>query len=301
MKFAAFCFALAPIYAQTFDAADVLLPLSDHESKVIALAKAVPEAQYSWRPAPGVRSFAEVFRHIAYGNTLMLSIAGAPSREALGRMIEENARKEQAPVNKDRILKELADSFATTGKAMETAKAQALVREVDFFGQKTTLRGLFILIDAHATEHLGQAIAYARMNGIVPPWSPAAAEPPDDPLAVIRKSADDWNRGDIAAFVTCYEQSPETTFVGAAVSHGAENILARYRSSYPDTAHMGRLTFSDLAPRTLTPSLAIVTGRFTLERDAAAGGRATGLFTLVLRRGSDGWRIIHDHTSALPQ
>jgi uncharacterized protein (TIGR02246 family) len=121
------------------------------------------------------------------------------------------------------------------------------------------------------------------------------------PLGVIVKSAEDWNRGDLAAFVSSYEQSPDTTFVGTAVSHGTENILARYRRNYPDRARMGKLTFSELTPRMLTPAIAIVTGRFTLERDKAAGGRATGLFTLVLRRGANGWRIIHDHTSALPQ
>ena len=116
-------------------------------------------------------------------------------------------------------------------------------------------------------------------------------------LAVIIKSAEDWNRGDVEAFVQSYEQTPETTFVGAAVLHGAEDILARYRRSYPDRAHMGKLTFSELQARTLSPTLAIVTGRFTLERSAEAGGKATGLFTLVLRRGPNGWRIIHDHTS----
>lgn len=124
----------------------------------------------------------------------------------------------------------------------------------------------------------------------------AAAEVPR--VAAIVKSAADWNRGDIAAFVQCYEQSPETTFVGANVSKGTDRILERYRKNYPDQAHMGRLTFSELSPRTLTPELAIMTGRFALERSAAGGGRSSGIFTLVLRKGPAGWRIIHDHTSA---
>ena len=119
----------------------------------------------------------------------------------------------------------------------------------------------------------------------------------DERLALILKSAEDWNRGDIEAFVKSYEQTPETTFVGTAVVHGAEDILARYRRNYPDRARMGKLTFSELQARTLSATLAIVTGRFTLERAADSGGKATGLFTLVLRRGPDGWRIIHDHTS----
>src|SRR5262249_22447184 len=125
--------------------------------------------------------------------------------------------------------------------------------------------------------------------------SAAGAENNDQRLAVIQKSAEDWNRGDVEAFVQSYEQSPETTFVGAKVSHGTADILARYRRDYPDRAHMGKLTFSELAPRTLSPTLAIVTGRFALERSAEAGGNATGLFTLVLRKGPAGWRIIHDH------
>jgi SAM-dependent methyltransferase len=119
----------------------------------------------------------------------------------------------------------------------------------------------------------------------------------DGRLAVIVKSAEDWNRGDIEAFVQSYEQTPETTFVGATVSHGAENILARYRKGYPDRARMGKLTFTEMQARTLSATLAIVTGRYTLERTTEAGGKSTGLFTLVLRRGAVGWRIIHDHTS----
>ncbi len=127
--------------------------------------------------------------------------------------------------------------------------------------------------------------------------SPDAGPSHDERLQLILKSADDWNRGDIEGFVRSYEEGPETTFVGSTVMHGTQDILARYRRAYPDRQHMGKLTFSELNARTLSPTLAIVTGRFTLERSAQAGGKATGLFTLVLRRGRQGWRIIHDHTS----
>jgi ketosteroid isomerase-like protein len=61
---------------------------------------------------------------------------------------------------------------------------------------------------------------------------------------------------------------------------------------------MGKTTFSELQARLLTAELAIVTGRFHLQRDAQSGGDKSGLFTLVMRKGADGWRIIHDHTSA---
>ena len=119
-----------------------------------------------------------------------------------------------------------------------------------------------------------------------------------DILAVIQKSADDWNRGDLQAFMQSYENSPETTFVGAEVARGTDAVLARYKRAYSTAAQMGKTTFSELKARPLTPELAIVTGRYTLERSTEAGGRKAGIFTLVMRKTSAGWRIIHDHTSA---
>ena len=118
-------------------------------------------------------------------------------------------------------------------------------------------------------------------------------------LAVILKSADDWNRGDLNAFMQSYENSPDTTFVGTEVARGTGAVLARYKRSYSTVEQMGKTTFTELKARPLTPELAIVTGRFTLERAAEFGGRRTGIFTLVMRKGAAGWRIIHDHTSAL--
>jgi len=119
-------------------------------------------------------------------------------------------------------------------------------------------------------------------------------------LDVLVKSAADWSRGDLDAFLTCYEMSPETTFVGQQVTHGTEDLRARYLKAYPDAAHMGKTTFSELKVRPLTSGLAIVTGRFALERKPEFGGGAHGIFTLVMRKGPGGWRIIHDHTSVLP-
>ena len=116
-------------------------------------------------------------------------------------------------------------------------------------------------------------------------------------LAVVEQSAEDWNRGDLEAYLRCYEQCPETTFVGTEVSQGMSEVLDRYRRAFPDAAHMGKTSFSALQARELSPRLAIVTGRFHLEREDRWGGDRGGLFTLVMRKGPDGWRIIHDHTS----
>ncbi|MCC7236258.1 MAG: DUF4440 domain-containing protein [Bryobacterales bacterium] len=118
-------------------------------------------------------------------------------------------------------------------------------------------------------------------------------------LAVLRQSVADWNRADIPAFMRCYEDSPETTFVSRAVVRGTAAVRERYKTAYPDAEHMGKLAFHDLDVRTLSPGSAIVTGRFQLERTTRGGGPAQGLFTLVLRKSADGWRIIHDHSSAL--
>ena len=152
-------------------AAELLLPFDGLEKQVLALAKAIPEEKYGWRPGPGVRSFKEVFLHIAFGNALQLHLLNAPTREQLNREIERNAKAEQDPVTKEQVLAKLTESFADVRKTMESATAGALSRDVDFFGRKTTMRGVLTEVDTHIAEHLGQAIAYARMNGIVPPRS----------------------------------------------------------------------------------------------------------------------------------
>jgi uncharacterized damage-inducible protein DinB len=137
------------------------------------LAKAIPEEKYSWRPGPGVRSFKEVFLHIVYGNQLLLNVAGnSPSREELVKQIEQNAKGEQDPVEKEKILGMLTESFAEVRKTLEGVRTtSALTRDIDFFGKPAPMGGVLATIDTHISEHLGQAIAYARVNGIVPPWS----------------------------------------------------------------------------------------------------------------------------------
>jgi uncharacterized damage-inducible protein DinB len=153
------------------EAADLLFPLDGLERQVIALAKAVPEEKYAWRPDAGVRSFKEVFLHIAFGNRLLLTIAGGAEKDVIAKSIEDNAKAESDPVSKDRVVEMLTESFAAVRKAMKDATAGSLSRDVDFFGRKTSQRGIMTEIDTHIAEHMGQLIAYTRVNGIVPPWS----------------------------------------------------------------------------------------------------------------------------------
>jgi uncharacterized protein (TIGR02246 family) len=113
----------------------------------------------------------------------------------------------------------------------------------------------------------------------------------------------DWNSGDVDAFMKAYEDSPETTFIGMQVRKGYQPILKRYKEAYQGKAQMGTLTFSDLDVRVLSgacakDALALVTGKFHLQR--AEKGEATkddGVFSLVWRKGPQGWKIVLDHTS----
>jgi len=120
----------------------------------------------------------------------------------------------------------------------------------------------------------------------------------DDVRAILERSQDAWNRGDLVAFASYYEDSPETTFIGREVVRGGvQAILERYRRAYPTRESMGTLAFANVEVRTLAPDLALVTGEFHLRRTTAGGGDAAGRYTLILRRTPSGWKIIHDHTS----
>jgi beta-aspartyl-peptidase (threonine type) len=106
-----------------------------------------------------------------------------------------------------------------------------------------------------------------------------------------------WNRGDVDAFLVGYWRSPELTFSGGnGVSRGWDGVLARYKKSYPDHAAMGQLNFSDLEFHFLGPDAALVLGQWHLKRES---GDIGGVFTLVWQKFPDGWKIIHDHTSAV--
>ena len=116
--------------------------------------------------------------------------------------------------------------------------------------------------------------------------------------AVLRTQESAWNHGDLDRFVSeGYLNSPSLTFYsGGDVSRGFDHLLERYRKRYQeDGREMGHLSFTELETLLLGPSSGIVRGRWRLEfvKEPAVGG----LFTLVMQRTSDGWRIVHDHTS----
>lgn len=157
-------------------AAELLLPLNTLEHHVTALVKAVPADKLGWRPGPDARSFQELFLHIVFGNQLLLNMANnAPTKEAVFKQIEENAKREAEGASKEKLVEMLTQSFADVRKTLDAERTATLNREAEFFETATTRRGILTILDTHIAEHLGQAIAYARVNGIVPPWSQPAS------------------------------------------------------------------------------------------------------------------------------
>ena len=130
----------------------------------------------------------------------------------------------------------------------------------------------------------------------------AASEQPPNSAAeiqsVLTTQQDAWNRGDIDAFMNGYARSASTVFVSEdEVGRGWETVRDRYRVKYSDRAKMGTLSFSEIEVTMLSFDAAVVLGRWKLKR---AKDEPHGRFTLIFKRLPEGWRIVHDHTSAAP-
>ena len=145
---------------------EFLAEVAYYEERYMRLAEAVPAEKYSWRPAEGVRSIGEVYAHIAAANYGLARALGTP----LPAGIELKAVSAGGG-DKAKTVQTLKDSFAHFRNAMLAIKDADLNNPQKFFGQDTTVRGSFFMITGHFGEHLGQSIAYARQNGIVPPWT----------------------------------------------------------------------------------------------------------------------------------
>jgi uncharacterized damage-inducible protein DinB len=149
--------------------AEYLNSLAQAEQKYVALAQAVPWAKYSWRPAAGVRSVCEVYLHISGANYLFSAPLGAPAPASVNVQTIE-----KCPASRDQVLATLRASFAHMRNAVVATRDADADAPVSIFGMKTTKRGLLLMAAEHAGEHLGQSIAYARTNAVVPPWSARA-------------------------------------------------------------------------------------------------------------------------------
>ena len=145
---------------------DMMKWYKDAEDKLTQLAEAVPEAKYSWRPGKGVRSVGEVYMHVAAANFGIPSFMGAAPPTGF-----DFATYEKSLTKKADIQKALKDSFAHMEQAFMAVSDADMDKPVSIMGMEMSQRSAYLLILSHVHEHLGQSIAYARSNGVVPPWS----------------------------------------------------------------------------------------------------------------------------------
>lgn len=145
--------------------------MDDVEKKILSLAEAVPAEKYTWRPAEGVRSIGEVYVHIAGGNYFLPSLAGVTPPPGF------KPDAEKTVTDKAKIIELIKQSFVHVRGAFDKLPDSDMEKKINFFGEEMTLRGLYLTVLTHLHEHLGQSIAYARTNGVVPPWSAAESKP----------------------------------------------------------------------------------------------------------------------------
>ena len=143
------------------------------EGRLLQLAEEMPQSVYEWRPAEGVRSVSEVFLHAAFANYICVTVSGGVVPEDKGFVMDFNKVNEwdTQTTDKTEIQAKMKESFNVLRSRMKELTEDDLNREVEVFGMTMSVRNFIISMIAHAHEHLGQEIAYARMNGVTPPWS----------------------------------------------------------------------------------------------------------------------------------
>lgn len=154
---------------------DFLFQQTGVEKEILGLAEATPAEKFSWRPGEGVRSVSEVYMHLVGANYMLPSFAGVKVPEGITRDMEKTVTEKAA------VIDALKKSFAHLRGAIAGTSDPDLDKPVKFFGMDSTVRGLYLVVANHEHEHLGQSIAYARMNGIVPPWSQPKPKPAEKP------------------------------------------------------------------------------------------------------------------------
>ena len=154
--------------------ADLLADIGQVEKKMIALARAIPDDKAGWRPAAGTRSVSEVIMHVASDNYLIpgaLGFAPDASTGIKGDDYKTALAFEKRTVTRAQAIAELEKSFTFLRASLRDTPPGRLGASVTMFGQPFTMQQGWIMATTHLHEHLGQLIAYARSNGIVPPWS----------------------------------------------------------------------------------------------------------------------------------
>jgi uncharacterized damage-inducible protein DinB len=167
---------VAPATPNSGFRAEFLEELAYYEQRYIRLAEAMPVEKYTWRPAEGVRTVGEVFTHIVAANYGVARALGTSPPAGLDLKAITGLS-----ADKTKVLQALKESFAHFRHAIVALNEADADKPQDMFNRHTTLRGSFIVITGHFGEHLGQSIAYARMNGVVPPWTEEAQQQQQKP------------------------------------------------------------------------------------------------------------------------
>lgn len=150
-------FAGQPVFVQEF-----LGQIDFVKGRLMQLADAMPEETYSWTPGEGVRSVGEVYVHVAQSNYYMLSLVKGEKPEM---------NQSESEIDKKTAIAMMEKSFEVIKETTSGFTEEDLNKEIEAFGMKFSVRNFMVTMIGHLHEHLGQSIAYARMNGVTPPWS----------------------------------------------------------------------------------------------------------------------------------
>lgn len=157
LLFTSMSFAEQPVFVQEF-----IGQIDFVKGRLMQLAEAMPEETYSWAPGESVRSVGEVFVHAAQSNYYMLSLVKGEKPD----MSEGNSDSD-----KKTAIASMEKSFSVIKEEAAKLSEEDLNKEIEAFGMKFSVRNFMVTMIAHLHEHLGQSIAYARMNNVTPPWS----------------------------------------------------------------------------------------------------------------------------------
>jgi len=150
--------------AKTGFRAEVLKRIDEAGGKLVELAKAIPQEKYSWRPVGEVYSVGEVYTHVAIANFALPRALGILPPVGIEGELEKITDKAE-------VVKHLQESFDYVRQIIRDTPDAELDKTVKLYGKETTVRDVFLALVLHAHEHLGQSVAYGRMNKITPPWA----------------------------------------------------------------------------------------------------------------------------------
>ena len=148
-----------------------LMDLDTLQSKFLALSDAIPADKYTWRPAPGVRSVGEVFMHVASEYYVYAPMSYGGARSPVIARGPDAFKTFESKSTKADVQKHLKEGFAYAKRQIEGLDPAAITGTKKLFGGDHTIIETSFTMTDDLHEHLGQLIAYARMNGVTPPWS----------------------------------------------------------------------------------------------------------------------------------